>query len=161
MGVDNPTPNDPPDDINMLDHQQEASIDQQEQSTVASTKKINSFREVVENSSQWFAEARKIITSSTEWEESDAIAPEGKFTIQFNKNTLDRLRAPWKLTLMGKCLGINIRPSYMETRVRAMWRIKGSLEVIDLGKQVYLFKFTQPDDYERVLFGGLWFILDH
>ncbi|XP_056696946.1 uncharacterized protein [Spinacia oleracea] len=42
-----------------------------------------------------------------------------------------------------------------------MWRIKGSLEVIDIGKQVYLFKFTQTDDYERGLFGGPWFIMDH
>lgn len=64
------------------------------------------------------------------------------------------LRSPWKLTLMGKCLGINVKSSLMESRVRAMWRIKGSLEFIDVGSSVYLFKFTQSDDYEKALFGG-------
>lgn len=87
--------------------------------------------------------------------------PESELSVQFSKLTLDRLRSPWRLSLMGKCMGITIRANFMEARVRAMWRVKGSLEVIDLGKNVFLFRFTQVDDYERALFGGPWFILDH
>lgn len=37
----------------------------------------------------------------------------------------------------------------------------GYVEDIDLGKNVYLFRFSNSDDYDRALFGGAWFILDH
>ncbi|XP_021866733.1 uncharacterized protein [Spinacia oleracea] len=62
---------------------------------------------------------------------------------------------------MGKCLGLSIKSSYMEARVRAMWRIKGTLEIIDVGKGVFYFRFSTEEDYEKALFGGPWFILDH
>lgn len=123
--------------------------------------KSQSFREAVQKSSQWFQEARKIVTTSTEWEDGEDIPPDGDLSVQFNKVTLEKIRSPWKLTIMGKCLGLTIKPSFMETRVRAMWRVKGALEVIDIGKNVYLFRFTQSDDYEKALLGGPWFILDH
>lgn len=62
---------------------------------------------------------------------------------------------------MGKCLGINVRPSFITQRTNIMWRPKGSLETIDLGHNIFLFRFSLQDDYERALFGGSWFILDH
>ncbi|XP_021846032.1 uncharacterized protein [Spinacia oleracea] len=147
------TPSEPPDKV-MHDatHVNKAT---------AQAKGSQSFREVVASSSQWFAEARKIVSASRDWEDGDELSPEGGLAVKFDKLTLDRLRSPWRLTLMGKCLGIKVRSAYMESRVRAMWRIKGSLEVIDVGHDVFLFRFTQPDDFERALFGGPWFILDH
>ncbi|XP_021742861.1 uncharacterized protein LOC110708943 [Chenopodium quinoa] len=62
---------------------------------------------------------------------------------------------------MGKCLGISVRPSFITQRVRVMWKLRGSLEVIDLGKDVYLFRFSVTEDYERARLGGPWFVLDH
>lgn len=62
---------------------------------------------------------------------------------------------------MGKCPGISVRPSFITQRVRIMWKPKGSLEVIDLGQNVYLFRFSLQDDYDKALLGGPWFILDH
>ncbi|XP_021729789.1 uncharacterized protein LOC110696746 [Chenopodium quinoa] len=62
---------------------------------------------------------------------------------------------------MGKCLGVSIRPQFMDTQARIMWKIKGTLETIHLGRNVILFSFSLMDDYERALFGGPWFILDH
>lgn len=38
---------------------------------------------------------------------------------------------------------------------------KSSVEVIDLRKGIYLFCFSTKDDYERALFGGPWYVLDH
>lgn len=37
------------------------------------TKSVLSFREVVASSSQWFSEARKIISTSKEWDDSEEI----------------------------------------------------------------------------------------
>lgn len=150
----------PPDDEQMVDIA--ITIESESNNvTNSAVKKVQTFRDAVQNSSQWFLEARKIVTTTTEWEDGEDIPPDGDLSVQFNKVTLAKLRSPWKLTIMGKCLGISIKPSLMETRVRAMWRVKGVLEVIDIGKIVYLFRFSQSDDYERVLLGGPWFILDH
>ncbi|XP_021728788.1 uncharacterized protein LOC110695869 [Chenopodium quinoa] len=120
-----------------------------------------SFGEAVKGSSQWFSKAREIAVSSLQWEEEDVTIPDSACTISFAKETLEKLRNPWKLTLMGKCLGISVRPSFITQRVCAMWEPKGTLEIIDLGKDVYLFRFYVLDDYERALLSGPWFILDH
>ena len=120
-----------------------------------------SFREVVANSSQWFPEAKSIIFNPPEWDDSLSIPPDCPNVVSFSKNDLDLMRKPWQLTLMGKCLGINIRPSFMSQRIKIMWRPKGQIEVIDIGKSVFLFRFSMLDDLERALFGGPWFILDH
>lgn len=84
-----------------------------------------SFKEVVTSSSQWFSEARKITIHSTEWDANDEHAPVSPRAVQFSKEVLQRLREPWKLTLMGKCLGISIRPSFVSQRVHIMWRPVG------------------------------------
>lgn len=47
------------------------------------------------------------------------------------------------------------------SRDRIMWRPKGTLEVIDLGHNIFLFRFSVLDDLEKALFGGPWFVLDH
>uniref|UniRef100_A0A803M6Z1 RNase H type-1 domain-containing protein n=1 Tax=Chenopodium quinoa TaxID=63459 RepID=A0A803M6Z1_CHEQI len=70
--------------------------------------------------------------TSTEWDDDISSPPDPTKAVSFGKETLIKLRQPWKLTLMGKCLGISVRPSFITQRVRAMWRPKGSLEVIDL-----------------------------
>lgn len=139
------------------DHTSEDSLPEE----INTVKPSLSFREVVANSSQWFNEARKIMLNSTEWDDNEITPPSDPHVVQFPKETLSKLRQPWNLTLMGKCLGLNVRPSFMTQRARAMWRSRGSLEVIDIGKNVYLFRFSLQDDYERALFGGPWFVQDH
>lgn len=119
------------------------------------------FRDAVQSSSQWFEEARKIVATSIEWNDEDPVEYNDVAAVKFSKETLTRLRTPWNLTLMGKCLGINVRLSFMTQRVRVMWRPKGTLETIDLGQNIFLFRFSLQDDYERAFFGGPWFILDH
>lgn len=112
-------------------------------------------------SSQWFEEVRNIVATATEWDDEEYMVPNENLNVQFSKSTLERLRAPWKLTLMGRCMGLSVRSTFMDQRARIMWKVKGSLETIDLGQNVFLFRFSVQDDYERTLFGGPWFVLDH
>lgn len=121
----------------------------------------SSFCEAVANSNQWFSEAKKIMLNSLKWEDSFPLPSESPNVINFSKEDLESLRKPWQLTLMGKCLGINIRSSFMIQRIKAMWRPKGHIETIDIGRIVFLFCFSKLDDLETTLFGGPWFILDH
>ncbi|XP_048502653.1 uncharacterized protein LOC125498480 [Beta vulgaris subsp. vulgaris] len=120
-----------------------------------------SFKEIVTNSSQWFSEAKAVYLNSMEWDEPEIESPAGENVVQFSKEKLAQLRKPWGLALMGKCFGIAVRPSFMTQKVRSIWKPRGSLEVIDLGKETYLFRFGLQDNYEKALFGGPWYILDH
>ena len=122
---------------------------------------LGSFKDVVANSSHWFSEAKAIYINSMEWEEPELEVPLGENVVSFSKDKLAQLRKPWGLALMGKCLGISIRPSFMTQKVKSMWKPRGALEVIDLGKETYLFRFSLQDDYEKALFGGPWYILNH
>ena len=94
-----------------------------------------SFREAVSKSTQWFDEAKKIITTSKEWnDEEENIAADSNLVVTFDRDTLARLRSPRRLTRMVTCLGVNVKLAYMDTRVRSMWRIKGSMETINVEK---------------------------
>ncbi|XP_048491355.1 uncharacterized protein LOC125492689 [Beta vulgaris subsp. vulgaris] len=151
----------PPDDSHDIsDIQDMEGVKSQVVGSGISSDKI-SFKEVVSSSSQWFPEAKAVYLSSMEWDEPELEAPTGVNVVQFSKEKLSQLRKPWGLTLMGKCLGILVRPSFITQRVRLMWKPRGTLEVIDLGKDTYLFRFSLQDDYERALFGGPWYVLDH
>lgn len=129
-------------------------------SSVPMPQKI-SFKEIVSSSSRWFPETKAIYLNSMDWEESDQEPPIGANVVLFSKDKLTQLRQPWSLTLMGKCLGISVRSSVITQRVRSMRKPHGSLEVIDLGKDVFLFRFRLKNDLEKALFGGPWYILDH
>lgn len=89
----------PPDDACMIDvpitEQQEKGIQDPHR-----IKPVQTFREAVAQSSQWFSEAKKIITTSMKWGEHEEIPPQEDMTVQFSQITLERLRSPWKLTLM-------------------------------------------------------------
>lgn len=98
-------------------------------------------------------EAKKIKDTTLEWEEKPCEPSNTTKAVIFLKPILDKLREPWRLTLMGKCLGISVRPSFLTQRVRLMWIPKGNLEVIDLGNNVFLFRFSVPDHYEKALLG--------
>ncbi|XP_057250590.1 uncharacterized protein LOC130591332 [Beta vulgaris subsp. vulgaris] len=126
-----------------------------------STVMKGSFKEIVANSTHWFQQAKAIYLNSMDWEDPEIEVPKGDNVVLFSRDKIQQLRKPWSLTLMGKCLGIFIRPSFMTRKIRSLWKPKGAVEVIDLGKGVYLYRFSLQDDYEKALFGGPWYILDH
>lgn len=69
------TPSDPPDKVVMEDQHGDDHYP---------LPKVNqSFREVVASSTQWFSEARIIITASKDWDESEELAPEEDLALQF------------------------------------------------------------------------------
>lgn len=46
--------------------------------------------------------------------------------------------------LNGKMIGVRLK--FMAPKVRRMWNPKGGLEVIDVGHNVYFFKFSLLDE---------------
>ncbi|XP_015958565.1 uncharacterized protein LOC107482544 [Arachis duranensis] len=46
-------------------------------------------------------------------------------------------------------------------KMKGIWRLKGSYEVLDVGFGYFLVKFDHNEDREKVLLGGPWLILGH
>lgn len=42
-----------------------------------------------------------------------------------------------------------------------LWNAKGTISLADLGNDYYLARFTNEEDYDRALLGGLWLIANH
>lgn len=125
------------------------------------TNSTPSFRDAVAGSSQWFKEAKHIMQTILEWEDEEVEVPDSQLAVCFPKDTLQRLREPWRNTLMAKILGMSITRNFLIDRVNRMWKIKDRMEVIDLGQDIFLLRFQNVNDMERALYGGPWFILNH
>uniref|UniRef100_A0A803LSN8 RNase H type-1 domain-containing protein n=1 Tax=Chenopodium quinoa TaxID=63459 RepID=A0A803LSN8_CHEQI len=95
-----------------------------------------SFREVVKDDHAPIPDSSKAVSSKA---------------VSFPKDTLTKLRSPWKLNLMGKCLGILVRPSFITQRVRAMWRPKVT-RLLGFDD----FQFIEPNGSR----GGIWLMFN-
>lgn len=83
-------------------------------------------------------------------------------TIKLSCWDKQRIRQPWRKTLIVKILGRKIGYSYLTKRLIQLWKHKGSVVFTDLGNEFYLVKFTNDDDdYYTVFFDGPCLISDH
>ncbi|KAL7177442.1 hypothetical protein ACSBR2_030743 [Camellia fascicularis] len=109
-------------------------------------------------------------------ESADEEEEEGNTTIQDNDSTqthngIPRIRLPkkllqqihqaWANTLIVRLLGKSIGYKMLCTRVRNLWGLQDDFNVIDLGNNYFLFKFTSQEDCSRVYSGGPWVIMNH
>lgn len=86
---------------------------------------------------------------------------EGGPSILLTKEDKQRIRSPWKFALIVKLLGRNIGYTYLCNRLKQIWSIKGSLQVIDLDNGYYCVRFSSRIEYDFVLTGLPWLIADH
>ena len=54
--------------------------------------------------------------------------------------------------------GRNVGFSFLSSRICSLWNPSGKLDCIDLGHDYFLIKFDCPQDLDKVLMGGPWFI---
>lgn len=72
-----------------------------------------------------------------------------------------RLNRKWERSLFVKLMGKVIREDYLLLKLQ-IWGLHGEqFELIDVGSGYFLVKFRKLDDYEVVLTGGPWMIMDH
>ena len=120
-----------------------------------------SFRDIVAGSSRWFPTVKCLFEELEEESMEAEMSLMTQHKVQFTKANLQALRAPWAKTLMGKVLGTTIRYEILTQGIPALWRPLGKLEIIDLGKDVFLFRFERQNDIKKVLFRGPWFLFGH
>ena len=83
---------------------------------------------------------------------------EGLVAIKLSKEDKQRIWSPWSKALIIKVYGRLVRYSFLQTRLLSMWKPKGRVDLVDLGKEFFLARFSVPEDYDGVLDKGPWFI---
>lgn len=57
--------------------------------------------------------------------------------------------------------GQKIDFGFLKNKIDAIWANSGSVQLIDLGNEDFLAKFSASEDYEFALTGEPWMISDH
>ncbi|XP_019173837.1 PREDICTED: uncharacterized protein LOC109169411 [Ipomoea nil] len=92
-----------------------------------------------------------------EEENDDPLCP----TIRLTKEEVEKIRAPWRKSMILKVLGRRVGYAYMLRRLTSMWKPKSSMDLIALPNDYFLVRFGSIDDLEFALFEGPWVVLDH
>ncbi|KAI3954788.1 hypothetical protein MKW98_002894 [Papaver atlanticum] len=82
-------------------------------------------------------------------------------TIKLSKSIKSRIRQPWKNCLIGKVMGKSVGFKFLQERIIHLWKPIDKVQILDLGKDFFLFKFANPSDLCKVMLEGPWFIGEH
>ncbi|KAE8656392.1 hypothetical protein F3Y22_tig00117001pilonHSYRG00005 [Hibiscus syriacus] len=82
-------------------------------------------------------------------------------TIKIPQELKEKMRKPWRKTLIIKILGRTVAYKTLINRVTNLWKLEGEFECIDLSYGFYAIKFQNMVDRAKVLMEGPWKIMDH
>lgn len=83
---------------------------------------------------------------------------EGFAAVKLSKDVKHRIRAVWASSFIVKVYGRSVGFNYIQAKLNALWKPTGRLDIIDLGKEFFLTRFSCKDDHDVVLRRGPWFI---
>ena len=86
---------------------------------------------------------------------------EGMVNVKLSKETKARIRAQWTKALIVKVYGKSVGYSYLTFKLNALWKPSVRMDCVNLGHGFFLIKFSDDSDYDKVLWGGPWFIGEH
>ncbi|XP_023871827.1 uncharacterized protein LOC111984428 [Quercus suber] len=86
---------------------------------------------------------------------------EGLAAVKLSKDVKQRIRAVWASSFIVKVYGRSVGFNYIQAKLNALWKPSGRLDVIDLGKEFFLTRFSCKEDHDMVLRKGPWFIKEH
>uniref|UniRef100_A0A7N2N6N9 CCHC-type domain-containing protein n=1 Tax=Quercus lobata TaxID=97700 RepID=A0A7N2N6N9_QUELO len=81
--------------------------------------------------------------------------------VTLSKETKARIRAPWAKALIVKVYGKFVGFNYLTFKINALWKPIARMDCVNLGKDYFLIRFSNDEDYDKVLRGGPWFVGGH
>ncbi|MCI13168.1 hypothetical protein A2U01_0034284, partial [Trifolium medium] len=75
-------------------------------------------------------------------------------------SVLKDLWLPWQHAIIVKLLGKTIGFFAMRDRLKAIWKLTGDMEMLDVGHGFFMIKFDLEADREKVINGGPYMIFD-
>ncbi|XP_031093091.1 uncharacterized protein LOC115997607 [Ipomoea triloba] len=82
-------------------------------------------------------------------------------TIRLTDQEKERIREPWRKSLIIKVVGRKVGYAYLLWRLNTMWKPKIRMELIALENDYFFVKFGSVEDLEFAMFEGPWMVLDH
>lgn len=79
----------------------------------------------------------------------------------FSESELQKLRRPWKKSLIIQTVDYKKSIPDIEQRLQRIWKLKHKLEIVDIGQGFYIRKFHNPEEYFLALAGGPWFMFHY
>ncbi|KAK2412313.1 zinc ion binding / nucleic acid binding protein [Trifolium repens] len=76
-------------------------------------------------------------------------------------SVLKDLWLPWQHAVIVKLLGKNLGFFAMRDRLKAIWKLTGDMEMLDVGYGFFMIKFDLEADRDKVISGGPWMIYDN
>ncbi|KAK9987001.1 hypothetical protein SO802_031952 [Lithocarpus litseifolius] len=95
--------------------------------------------------------------SDTEVEELS----KGMVEVSLSKETKARIRACWFKALLVKVHGRIVGFDYLTFNINTLWNPRAKMDCVELGKDYFFIKFSDKEDYDKVLRGGPWFANEH
>lgn len=86
---------------------------------------------------------------------------EGLVSVSLSKETKQRIRAPWSKALIVKVFGRTVGFNFLHSRLMTLWKPSGRVDMVDLGRDFFLLRFSVQEDLELVLRKGPWFVGEH
>ena len=81
---------------------------------------------------------------------------EGLALVSLSKETKQRIRAPWSKVLIVKVFGRTVGYKFLHSRLMNLWKPSGRVDMVDLGRDFFLMRFSIREDLEMVLMKGPW-----
>ena len=82
---------------------------------------------------------------------------EGMVKVKLSKETFFRIRAPWSKALIVRVYGRTVGLNHLTFKINALWKPVAKLDCVNLGKDFFFIRFSNSDDYDKVLKGEPWF----
>ena len=86
---------------------------------------------------------------------------EGMAAVRLSRETKQRIRAPWTKALIVKVFGRTVGFNFLHAKLMGLWKPAGRIDMVDLGRDFFLLRFSLMEDIELVLKKGPWFIGEH
>ncbi|XP_019150525.1 PREDICTED: uncharacterized protein LOC109147318 [Ipomoea nil] len=113
----------------------------------------------------WVQREGKQIAEDEEESEDEAMEEietlNGYPVIRVSNEEKERLRRPWRRSLIVRLLGRTVNYPYLYQRLQRMWRTESPFDLIALNHDFYIAKFESMKDYETAKYGGPWMVFDH
>ncbi|XP_019172110.1 PREDICTED: uncharacterized protein LOC109167542 [Ipomoea nil] len=81
--------------------------------------------------------------------------------IPISEEEKERIRRPWRRSLIIRILGRKVGYSYLLQRLQKMWKPEACFDLITLDHEYYIVRFESQRDYDFAKFEGPWSVLDH
>ena len=81
--------------------------------------------------------------------------------VELSKEMFSWIRAPWSKALIMRVYGRTMGFNYLTFKINALWKPIAKLDCVNLGNDFFFIRFSNNEDYDKVLKGGPWFVGEH